>query len=85
MGQAVPSKAPRNSHHMSNGSPTKRKRNYKTGVSLEPEIVSYLDELSSQTGLNRSWILNTIVSQHAQLARRSGVVPPLSREAIIRI
>lgn len=70
---------------MSNISPSNRKQNYKTGVSLEPEVVSYLDQLSAQTGLNRSWLLNTIVAQYAQLTQKAGVVPPLSREAIIRI
>ncbi|HEY7119034.1 MAG TPA: ribbon-helix-helix protein, CopG family [Tepidisphaeraceae bacterium] len=62
-----------------------RKQNYKTGVSLEPEVVSYLDQLAAQTGLNRSWLLNTIVAEHARVARERGLVPPLSRGAVIRI
>jgi hypothetical protein len=63
----------------------KRKTNYKTGVSLEPDVVDYLDELAAQTGLNRSWLLNEIVAEHARVARDRGLVPPLSRGAIIRL
>jgi hypothetical protein len=70
---------------MSSTSSTRRNKNYKTGVSLEPEVVNYLDELAARTGLNRSWLLNTIVAEHAKLARDRGLVPPLSRAAIIRI
>ena len=71
---------------MSSTSRTKRNRNYKTGVSLEPEVVDYLDELAVRTGFNRSWLLNTIVAEHAELARKRGLVPPLSsRGAVIRI
>ena len=70
---------------MSTRSPSPSRQNYKTGVSLEPEVVNYLDELAARTGLNRSWLLNTIVAEHAKLARDRGLVPPLSRGAIIRI
>lgn len=70
---------------MSNNPSTQRTKNFKTGVSLEPEVINYLDLLAAQTGLNRSWLLNTIVAEHAKLARDRGLVPPLSRGAIIRI
>ncbi len=70
---------------MSTRSQSKKQTNYKTGVSLEPEVVSYLDALAAQTGLNRSWLLNTIVAEHARIARDRGLVPPLSRGAIINL
>jgi hypothetical protein len=58
-------------------------RNYRTGVSLEPEVVRSLDELVVQTGLNRSWVLNTIVREYLHLAAAGKIPPVLSREAII--
>ena len=70
---------------MSSNPQIKRKINYKTGVSLEPEVINYLDELAASTGLNRSWLVNAIVAEHAKLARERGLVPPLSRGAIIRL
>jgi predicted transcriptional regulator len=57
---------------------------YKTGVSLEPEVVRSLDELAAQTGLTRSWVLNTIVMEYLRLSRQADLPLP-SREAIIKL
>ncbi len=59
-------------------------KNYRTGVSLEPEVVRSLDELAAQTGLNRSWVLNTIVREYLRLAQERSLTLP-TREAIIQI
>lgn len=37
-----------------------------TGVSLRPEIMDYLDQLVAQTQTSRSWVLNTLVAEHAR-------------------
>jgi metal-responsive CopG/Arc/MetJ family transcriptional regulator len=59
------------------------RKNYRTGVSLEPEVVRSLDELVVQTGLNRSWVLNTIVREYLRLAAAGNTPPLMTREAII--
>lgn len=61
------------------------RRRHKTGVSLEPEVVQSLDRLALQAGLNRSWVLNTIVREYLRLMQERGLPPPLSREAIINL
>ena len=64
-------------------SSTSPRRKFTTGVSLEPEVVQSLDALVLQTGLNRSWVLNTIVREYLRLARQGNAAPLLTREAII--
>jgi metal-responsive CopG/Arc/MetJ family transcriptional regulator len=64
-------------------SSTSPRRKFTTGVSLEPEVVQCLDELVIQTGLNRSWVLNTIVREYLRLARQGNDTPLMTREAII--
>jgi metal-responsive CopG/Arc/MetJ family transcriptional regulator len=61
------------------------RKNYTTGVSLEPEVVRSLDELAAQSGLNRSWVLNTIVREYLRLAQMHPLTGFPSREAIIRL
>ena len=63
---------------------TNRKR-FTTGVSLEPEVVRYLDALAVQSGFNRSWVLNTIVREYLRFAQERGIVPLASRDAIIKL
>lgn len=72
------------SRHLNFMSTTLRKR-HKTGVSLEPEIVQSLDQLAAAAGLNRSWVLNTIVREYLRLMRERRVAPLPPREAIIKI
>jgi hypothetical protein len=59
---------------------------YKTGVSLEPEVVRSLDELATVIGLDRSSVLNTIVRDYLRFAQqRSSFSGPAGKEAIIQI
>jgi hypothetical protein len=62
----------------------KTKRFY-TGVSLEPEVGEYLNDLSRRMGMNRSWVLNTIVHEYAKFIESKNLTPLESREAIIRL
>jgi hypothetical protein len=61
------------------------RKNFITGVSLEPEVVRSLDQLAVQTGLSRSWVLNTIVRDYLRLMGERDATPPLSREAVIKL
>ena len=56
-----------------------------TGVSLEPEVTAYLDDLALRMRMSRSWVLNTIVHEYAQFMERKSLTPLQSREAIIRL
>jgi metal-responsive CopG/Arc/MetJ family transcriptional regulator len=68
---------------MSTKSP--QRKNYTTGVSLEPEVVRSLDELAARSGLNRSWVLNTIVREYLRLAQEHASITFPAREAIIKL
>jgi hypothetical protein len=61
------------------------RKKFTTGVSLEPEVVRSLDELVVQTGLNRSWVLNTIVLEYLRLAQQGNVTDLITREGIINV
>lgn len=65
--------------------PTATRKNYITGVSLEPEVLAYLDQASASMGLSRSWLLNTIVREYLRLAQQHNHPPLGSRESVIRI
>ncbi len=60
-------------------------KNYLTGVSLEPEVTKYLDDLASRMRMNRSWVLNTIVHEYAKFIEQKNLTPLESRDAIIRL
>jgi len=67
-------------------SKTRRKNNrYYTGVSLEPGVSAYLDDLAQRMGMNRSWVLNTIVHEYAGFIEQKNLAPLASKEAIIRL
>ena len=55
-----------------------------TGVSLEPSVVEYLNDLALRMGMSRSWVLNTIVYEYAKLVEKKHLNPLQSREAVIR-
>jgi hypothetical protein len=57
---------------------------YYTGVSLEPEVADYLNDLAQRMGMNRSWVLNTIVYEYAKLIENKRLMPVRSIEAVIR-
>jgi len=46
-------------------STSKKQSRYYTGVSLEPEVSAYLDDLAHRMRMSRSWVLNTIVHEYA--------------------
>lgn len=47
------------------------------GISFRPEVLEYLDVLAAQMNVSRSWVLNTIVMEHAKLARTDEHLPSL--------
>ncbi|HEX3357882.1 MAG TPA: CopG family transcriptional regulator [Tepidisphaeraceae bacterium] len=58
---------------------------YYTGVSLEPEVTRYLDDLSRRMRMNRSWVLNTIVHEYARFIEQKNITPLASTQEIIRL
>jgi predicted transcriptional regulator len=46
-----------------------------TGVSLDPEVVEYLDHLAARMRMNRSFVLNTIVQEYAKLVEGRTIQP----------
>ena len=66
-------------------STSKNSTRFRTGVSLDPEISGYLDDLARRMGTNRSWVLNTIVYEYAKFMEHQNLKPLQSREAIIRL
>jgi len=49
------------------------------GVSLEPSVMMYLDELAARMGMSRSWVLNTIVYEYAKIVEKTSLVPLAAR------
>ena len=66
-------------------SPTTTRKKITTGVSFEPEVVRVLDALVLQTGLNRSWVVNTIVLEYYRMSQQGQISSLMSRENIIKI
>ena len=59
---------------------TQHKSNrFYTGVSLEPEVSDYLNDLARRMGMNRSWVLNTIVYEYAKIVEMKQITPLISR------
>jgi hypothetical protein len=61
-----------------------KSNHFYTGVSLETPVIEYLDDLSKRMGMNRSWVLNTIVYEYAKLIENKKLMPQRSIEAVIR-
>jgi len=55
-----------------------------TGISLEPAIMDYLDDLSFRMGMHRSWVVNTIVYEYAKLVEKKNLNPLPTREVVLR-
>ena len=64
---------------------SKKNSRFYTGVSLEPEVSAYLDDLAQRMRMSRSWVLNTIVHEYARYIERKNLAPLESRETIIRL
>jgi hypothetical protein len=60
--------------------PEKINRFY-TGVSFEPPVAAYLDDLSLRMGMNRSWVLNTIIYEYAKMMENKEIAPWMGRSA----
>ena len=75
---------PLEKENSSSGS-TKSANRFYTGVSLEPEVSDYLNDLAKRMGMSRSWVLNTIVHEYAKLVEARNLTPLSSREAVIRL
>jgi len=66
--------------------PIIRKANrFYTGITLDTEVLKYLDDLADRMHMSRSWVLNTIVHEYAHFIERKNLVPLQSREKIIRL
>lgn len=65
--------------------PQLKKNRHYTGVSLEPEVAGYLDDLARRMQMSRSWVLNTIVHEYAKFIEQKNLTPLQSREAVIRL
>ncbi len=57
----------------------KKKHRFYTGVSFEPEVSAYLDELAVRMGMSRSWVLNTIVYEYAKIVEKQNLMPLAGR------
>jgi hypothetical protein len=55
-----------------------------TGVSFEPEVSEYLNDLARRMGMNRSWVLNTIVYEYAKIVEMKKITPLISRLLVDR-
>jgi len=62
-----------------------KKTRFYTGVSLEPQVTDYLNDLATRMGMSRSWVVNTIVYEYAKYIEHKNLKPLESREAIIRL
>jgi hypothetical protein len=54
------------------------------GVSFEPQVLEYLNDLSKRMKMNRSWVLNTIVYEYAKLIEGKRLMPERSVMEVIR-
>ncbi len=61
-----------------------KSNHFSTGVSLEPAVVQYLDDLSKRMRLSRSMVLNTLVYEYAKLIENKTLQARPSIEAAIR-
>jgi len=44
----------------------KKPKRINTGVTLEPDVIDYLESLGKREDRDRSWLINAIVREHAQ-------------------
>jgi len=65
-------------------------RRHTTGITLEPSVHIYLDDLAQRMRCSRSWVLNTIVYEYAKLMEKRNLMPlagrlPESKESVIKL
>ena len=56
-----------------------------TSFSLEPTVAAYIADLSERMGMNKSWVVNTIVYEYAKVIEDKNLKPLSSREVLIRV
>jgi hypothetical protein len=68
------------------------KRRHVTGITLDPSVHAYLDDLAKRMRSSRSWVLNTIVYEYAMLIEKKNLLPlsgsfqaPPSNEPVIKL
>lgn len=66
-------------------------RRFITGVTLDSDVQTYLDDLAVRMRSSRSWVLNTIVYEYAKLMENKNITPlsgalttPASTGAVIK-
>jgi hypothetical protein len=73
--------------------PTNKKldRRYVTGITPDPSVHAYLDDLAARSRTSRSWVLNSIVYEYVMLVEKTNLVPlaaslkaPQSTEPVIK-
>jgi hypothetical protein len=50
---------------------SKESKRINTGITLEADVVSYLESLSKQEDRDRSWLINAIVRDYSQLSGKT--------------
>jgi len=67
-------------------------RRYITGITLDPSVHAYLDDLAKRSRTSRSWVLNSIVYEYAKLVEKQNLTPlavslqaPSSKEPVIKL
>lgn len=74
--------------------PTNKKldRRFITGITLDPNVHAYLDDLAARSRTSRSWVLNSIVYEYAMMMERKNLVPlaaafkaSTSKEPVIKL
>ena len=67
-------------------------RRYITGITLDPSVRAYLDDLALRSRTSRSWVLNSIVYEYAKLIEKKNLAPlavtliaPSSKEPVITL
>lgn len=54
------------------------------GINFRPEVLQYLDVLAAQAASSRSWMLNTIILEHAK-SNATQSPSLLSKEMVIQL
>ena len=67
-------------------------RRYITGITLDPSVHAYLDDLAKRSRTSRSWMLNSIVYEYARMVENKELEPlrvnlkaPPSPEPVINL
>lgn len=56
---------------------SKKPKRITTGISLDGDVVAYLEELGKREDRDRSWLINAIVREHAERSAQGKTMPAL--------